>query len=231
MASNEASQAHTHDSTRPAKAAAEGGTVCEKLRHSHRIQTMGSQTTTRTPKLILRVDTRAGKKEKLCWRKKKWIACFFIRDVFKRVFNFSLHTIDKILFQTHLLTCKRHPAGFSVITSTSTSTRKLILRVSKLGGRKTMVGDMRNKLHVSLFAMVLKNFSNSFAKQSIKFFSKRIFFLVNATQVDLASLIIQVWLSWHELFDERRNIAKLIRGGPTSHSQAFRLKLVWVPLT
>ena len=58
--------------------------------------------------------------------------------------------------------------------------------------------------------MVLKNFSNSFAKQSIKFFSKRIFFLVNATQVDL-----EVWLSWHELFDERRNIAKLIRGGPT----------------
>ena len=40
-----------------------------------------------------------------------------------------------------------------------------------------MVGDLRNQLHVSLFAMVLKNFSNSFAKQSIKFFSKRIFFL------------------------------------------------------
>jgi hypothetical protein len=27
-----------------------------------------------------------------------------------------------------------------------------------------MVGDMRNKLHVSLFAMVLKSFSKSFAK-------------------------------------------------------------------
>ena len=27
-----------------------------------------------------------------------------------------------------------------------------------------MVGDLRNQLHVSLFAMVLKNFSNSFAK-------------------------------------------------------------------
>ena len=30
-------------------------------------------------KLILRVATRAGKKEKLCWRKKKQIACLFIR--------------------------------------------------------------------------------------------------------------------------------------------------------
>ena len=38
-----------------------------------------------------------------------------------------------------------------------------------------MVGDMRNKLHVSLFAMVLKSFSKSFAKQSIRLFSKRIF--------------------------------------------------------
>ena len=55
-----------------------------------------------------------------------------------------------------------------------------------------MVGDMRNKLHVSSFAMVLKSFSKSLAKQSFRFLSKRIFFLVNATQVDLASLIIQV---------------------------------------
>jgi hypothetical protein len=31
-----------------------------------------------------------------------------------------------------------------------------------------MVGDMRNRLHVSLLAMVLKNFSKSFAKQSVK---------------------------------------------------------------
>jgi hypothetical protein len=65
-----------------------------------------------------------------------------------------------------------------------------------------MVGDMRNKLHVSLFAMVLKSFSKSFAKQSIRFFSKHIFFLVNATPLVLASLIIQISLSWHELFDE-----------------------------
>ena len=35
--------------------------VCKKLRQSHRIQTVGSQTSTRTPKLILRVTTRAGK--------------------------------------------------------------------------------------------------------------------------------------------------------------------------
>ena len=61
MASNEASQAHTHDSTRPAKAAAEGGTVCKKSRQSHRIQPMGSQTSTPTPKLILRVALGKGK--------------------------------------------------------------------------------------------------------------------------------------------------------------------------
>ena len=60
------------------KAAAEGGTGCKKLRQSHQIQTVGSQTSTPTPKLVLRVATRAGKKEKLCWRKKKRIACLFV---------------------------------------------------------------------------------------------------------------------------------------------------------
>jgi hypothetical protein len=50
--------------------------------------------------------------------------------------------------------------------------------------------------------MVLKSFSKSLAKQSLRFLSKSIFFLVNATQVDLATLIIQVRLSWHELLDE-----------------------------
>ena len=80
--SNEASQAHTHDSTRPAKAATEGGTVCKKLRQPHRIQTLGPQTSTPTPKLILRVATQAWKMEKLCWRKKKYIGCVFVREVF-----------------------------------------------------------------------------------------------------------------------------------------------------
>ena len=122
--------------------------------------------------------------------------------------QFSLHTINKILFQTHLLTCTCHPVRFSVITivesCTSTPTPKLILRVPTQAGRKEskVVGDMRKKLHVSLFALVLTSFSKSFAKQSIRFFSKHIFFLVNATQLVLASLIIQISLSWHELFDE-----------------------------
>ena len=91
-------------------------------------------------------------------------------------FEFSLRTINKILFQTHLLTCKCHPVRFSVITiiesCTSTPTPKLIFtRPRKLGGRKAMVSDMGNKLHVSLFAMVLKCFKKlfkSFAKQSVK---------------------------------------------------------------
>ena len=53
-----------------------------------------------------------------------------------------------------------------------------------------MVGDMKNKLHVSLRAMVLKTFSKSFANlqnNQLRVLSKRIFFLVNATQVDLAT--------------------------------------------
>jgi len=57
-----------------------------------------------------------------------------------------------------------------------------------------MVGGMRNKLHVSLFAMVFKKFFKIICKtiNKILFFSKYNFFLVNATQVNLASLIIQV---------------------------------------
>ena len=57
-------------------------------------------------------------------------------------FQFSLHTISKILFQTHLLTCKCkcHLVRFSVIiiigSCTSTPTPKLILRVSTQDGRK-----------------------------------------------------------------------------------------------
>ena len=35
------------------------------------IAIIGSCTSTPTPKLILRVATRAGKTEQLCWRKKK----------------------------------------------------------------------------------------------------------------------------------------------------------------
>jgi hypothetical protein len=40
-------------------------------RQPHRIQTIGSQTNTPTLKLILRAATRARKKEKLCWHKRK----------------------------------------------------------------------------------------------------------------------------------------------------------------
>ena len=118
MASNEASQAHTHDSTRPAKAAAEGGTACKKLRQSHRIQTMGSQTSTPTPKLILPVATRAGKKEKLCLRKKNELRAYSFVMLLMGV-QFSLHAINKILFQTHFLPCKCHPGKFSVINNPS----------------------------------------------------------------------------------------------------------------
>jgi len=86
MASNKASQAHTHDLTRPAKAAAEGGTVCKKSRQSHRIQPMGSQTSTPTPKLILRVAL--GKRESFVGAKRNRLAVYLFVSFFSNwVFN------------------------------------------------------------------------------------------------------------------------------------------------
>ena len=57
-----------------------------------------------------------------------------------------------------------------------------------------MVGDMRNKLHVSLFAMLLKSFSKSFAKQSIKIIFQTHFLPCECHpgRCSGASLIIQV---------------------------------------
>ena len=84
----------------------------------HRIQTMGSQTSTPTPKLILPVATRAGKKEKLFWRKKNELRAYSFVMLLMGV-QFSLHAINKILFQTHFLPCKCHPGKFSVINNPS----------------------------------------------------------------------------------------------------------------
>ena len=68
-----------------------------------------------------------------------WV-CICSWSFFLLGFQFSLHAIKKILFQTHLLTCKCHPVRSSVITiietCTSTPTPKLILRVSTQAGRK-----------------------------------------------------------------------------------------------
>ena len=50
-----------------------------------------------------------------------------------------------------------------------------------------MVGDMRNKLHVSLLAMVSKAFQNHLQDNQLRSFSKRIFFLVDATQIPVPS--------------------------------------------
>ena len=57
------------------------------IRMSHRIQTIGPQTSTPTPKLIVRVATRAGKKEKLCWRKKNRLGVYLFVRFFRLVFN------------------------------------------------------------------------------------------------------------------------------------------------
>ena len=69
--------------------------------------------------------------------------------------QFSLHAINRILFQTHLLTCKCHPVSFSVITTiigscTSTPTPKLNYAWPRALG-KNFVGAKRNRLGVYLF--------------------------------------------------------------------------------
>ena len=68
MASNEASQAHTHDSTRPAKAASDSNHgVPNQYTHSQINFTRGHA---------------SWEKGKVLLAQKKWIACLFIRDVF-----------------------------------------------------------------------------------------------------------------------------------------------------
>ena len=108
--------------------------------------------------------------------------------------QFSLHAINRILFQTHLLTCKCHPVSFSVITTiigscTSTPTPKLNYAWPRELG-KNFVGAKRNRLGVYLFVKFFKKnwVFNSHCAQSRRFCSKRIFLLVHATQLDLALL-------------------------------------------
>ena len=83
--------------------------------------------------------------------------------------QFSLRTINKILFRTHRLTCKCHPIRLSVITiiesCTSTPTPKLILRLSTQAGRKKNNGWRYEKYIAWFFAHKgFKNFSSSFVK-------------------------------------------------------------------
>ena len=102
---------------------------CHPVRFSVITTIIGSCTSTPTPKWILHVATRAGKKEKTLLAQKEidWVCiCSWL---FSLGFQFTLHTMKMILLQTHLLTCKCHPDRFSVITiiesCTSTPTPKL----------------------------------------------------------------------------------------------------------
>ena len=123
--------------------------------------------------------------------------CVLVRDVFKWVFNSHCTQSPRFcsLFQTHLLTCKCHPVRFSVITiigsCTSTPNPKLILRVTTRAGKKEkLCWRKRNRLGVYWFVMFSNGCSILIAHnhQDSVPCSKRIFLLVNATQLDLVLL-------------------------------------------
>ena len=95
------------------------------------ITIIGSCTSTPTPKLILRVATRAGKRKNFVGAKRNRLGVYlFVR--FYWVFN--SHCAQAIRFCSKriflLVNCKCHPVGFNVITiigsRTSTPTPKLI---------------------------------------------------------------------------------------------------------
>ena len=83
-----------------------------------------------------------GKKNFVAQKEIDWV-CICSWGFFYTGFQLSSRTINKILFQTHLLTCKCHPVRFSVshynhwvLPCTSTPTPKLILRVATRAGKK-----------------------------------------------------------------------------------------------
>ena len=179
---------------------------CHPVRFSV-VSSIGSCTSTSTPKLILRVATRAGKKEKNFVGTKRnrlgdWV-CICSCGCFQRGFQFSLRTINKILLQMHLLDCKCHPVRFSVITiiGSCTSTTHPQINFTRVHASwEKVVGNMRNKIHL-LCSQWFWKAAQIICTTINKILFKRIF-LLNATQVDYAPLIFQVWLSWHELFEE-----------------------------
>ena len=103
---------------------------CATAANTHSVITIiGSCTSTPTPKLIYAWPRELGKRNNFVGAKRNRLGVYlFVR--FYRGFQFSLRASNKILFQTHLLTCKCHPVRFNVITiigsRTSTPTPKLI---------------------------------------------------------------------------------------------------------
>ena len=73
MASNEASQAHTHDSTRPAKAAAEGGTSMQEIKAVSSDSNRGVPNQYTHPQINFTRDHAS-------WKRKNFVGT--IRDVF-----------------------------------------------------------------------------------------------------------------------------------------------------
>ena len=121
MASNEASQAHTHVSSYS----------------NHGVPNQYTR-----PQIIFTRGHASWEKGKTLLTQKEidWM-CVLVRDVFKWVFNShctqSPRFCSKRIF---LYTCKCHPVRFSVITiigsCTSTPTPKLILHVATRAGKK-----------------------------------------------------------------------------------------------
>ena len=144
------------------------------------------------PKLILRVATRTGKKEKLYWRKKKWIACLFICDGFYWVFNYhctqSRRFCSKRIFllvnatQLDLASVLQSLGPVLVHPPQINFTRG---HASWEKGKTLLAQKEIDRVCVYLFVMFMYWVFNSHCAQSRRFCSKRIFLLVNATQLDL----------------------------------------------
>ena len=147
--------------------------------------------------------------------------------------QFSLHTIKKILFQTHLLTCKCHPVRFSVITITGSCTSTPTPKINFTRGHaswekgKTLLAQKEiDWVCICSWGFFL------FFQFSLRTINKILFQThlltckchpVRFSVINNPSLVELTWAVW-------RNIAKLIRGGPLSFS-SIQTKLFWVPLT
>ena len=114
---------------------------CHPVRFSV-ITIIGSCTSTPNPKLILRVATRAGKKEKLCWRKRNRLGVYWF-VMFSNGCSILIahnHQDSVPCSKRIFLLGKCHPVRFSVITiigsCASTPNPKLILRVATRAGKK-----------------------------------------------------------------------------------------------
>ena len=150
----------------------------QKFRHPHRIQTMGSKPVHPPPNKFYAWPRELGKKNFAgAMRNRLGMYlfvrfCFFFNFVFSSVCTQSTRSCSKRIFlrvnATQLGLVSLESVGPVLVHPTK---NKFYACPRNLGGKKTMVGDMRENMHVSLlFAMVLMSFSNHFQNKHKFFF-------------------------------------------------------------